>query len=90
MPGLLDDVAVVLNPAVPLITLLFSPLTKPVRLAVKAGFTAPYARLASCAVTVSPFLFTVKLWSTDVAASRLPVPARLARTVTTPAPVKVS
>ena len=58
--------------------------------AANVGFTAPNARFASVAVTVSPFLFTVKLWSTDVAASRLPDPARLARTVTTPAPVKLN
>ena len=55
------EVAVVVNPAVPLITLLLSPLTKPVKLAVKAGFTAPYARFVFCAVTVRLFLETVKL-----------------------------
>jgi hypothetical protein len=60
-PGALVEVAVVVNPAVPLITLLLSPLTKPVKLAVKAGFTAPYARFVFCAVTVRLFLETVKL-----------------------------
>ena len=61
VPGALVEVAVVVKPAVPLTTLAFSPLAKPVKLAVKVGLASPYARLASWAMTVRPFLETVKL-----------------------------
>ena len=61
VPGALVGVAVVVKPAVPLTTLALSPLAKPVKLAVKVGFTAPYARLVSWAITVRLFLETVKL-----------------------------
>ena len=59
MPAALALVAVVENAGVPLTTLLVSPETKPVIVAVKAGSAAPTARLLASAVTVRAALFTV-------------------------------
>ena len=61
VPGALVEVAVVVKPAVPLITPLLSPLAKPLKLAVKVGLAIPYVRFVSSAVTVRLFLVTVKL-----------------------------
>jgi hypothetical protein len=59
-------VAVVLKAGEPVTTEDGSLLTKPVIVAVKAGFPAPYARVALFAVTVS-----VACWTVTVAAAEV-------------------
>ena len=51
--------AVVVRVGVPLTTLLVSPFTKPVIVAVRAGFAAPAMRLFTSAVTAKAARFTV-------------------------------